>query len=206
MNVSVGTGQTVQKFMSGSLPRKGVQIRPIIPSAAAVKTARKRNLTAQNNTAASRKTGSQEYGKTECNYTNKNYAELIKSYPFIYPSRKRIYSGQSVIRPAKPVTNKQRRLAASLSAQVPHLCHKCRLSGVYPGNLTHSSGALPRARGGYPTVRPPSRPGACCATAREPSLRGGGRTPADKWPPEITLASRAARTSSGRSIKSSRGV
>ena len=84
-------------------------------------------LTAQNNTAASRKTGSQEYGKTECNYTNKNYAELIKS---IHLS-------------IHPETDLQR--DSQLSGQLNPVTHAA-CQGYAPGNLTHSSGALPRAR------------------------------------------------------------
>ena len=165
-------------------------------------------LTAQNNTAASRKTGSQEYGKTECNYTNKNYAELIKSYPFIYPSRNGFTAGQSVIRPAKSshTTNSD-----ALRRRCPRKYRICATNaacqGYTPGNLTHSSGALPRAR------RISHRPSTVKAgrllrnRPRAVPSRGGGRTSGGiNGHQGITLASRAARTSSGRSIKSSRGA
>ena len=164
-------------------------------------------LTAQNNTAASRKTGSQEYGKTECNYTNKNYAELIKSIHLsIHPEtdlqRDSQLSGQ--LNPVTQQTATPQGVAVRAStAFVPQMP---LVRGMPLETSPTAAGRYP-VRGGYPTVRPPSRPGACCATAREPSLRGGGRTSGGiNGHQEITLASRAARTSSGRSIKSSRGA
>ena len=163
-------------------------------------------LTAQNNTAASRKTGSQEYGKTECNYTNKNYAELIKSIHLsIHPEtdlqRDSQLSGQ-----LNPVTQQTATpCGVAVRASTAFVPQMPLVRGMPLETSPTAAGRYP-VRGGYPTVRPPSRPGACCATAREPSLRGGRTSGGINGHQEITLASRAARTSSGRRIKSTRGA
>ena len=64
MNVSDRDRANHPKFMSGSLPRKSVQSRPIIlPAANNQDCTEVEVLTAQKDTSAPRKTGSQEYGK-----------------------------------------------------------------------------------------------------------------------------------------------
>lgn len=133
-------------------------------------------LTAQNDTSALRKTGSQEYGKTECNYTNKNYTELIKSIHLsIHPETDlQSHKCRTAIRPAELVQPMDSDAARHRCPRKYGICvTNAACQGDAPETPPAATGRYP-VRGGYPAVRPPSRPGACCAAAREPPHQRGG--------------------------------